>query len=119
MNIKDLLSILLTLVCLFANCVTMYGVFRTKNKDDTEKDVKTETSLATINMKLDELSRNLTDISKKSDTSSANLIEVQKILIQVNSDIDSHSKELKEHAKTLDELSGKLEHLEKEILKYN
>lgn len=119
MSIKDLLSILVPLIGLFANCVTMYGVFRTKNKDDTEKDVRTETSLATINMKLDELSRNLTDISKKSDTSSANLIEVQKILIQVNSDIDSHAKELKDHAKMLDALSKKLEHLEKELLKYS
>lgn len=119
MDLKNLLSTLLTLVCLFANFVTMYGVFRTKNKDDTDKDIKTETSLATINMKLDELSRNLSDISKKSDTSSASLIEVQKILIQVNSDIENHTKELKDHAKMLDELSVKLENLEKELLKYS
>lgn len=106
------LSLLCSFVTMIGCIVTIYGVFRTKTKDNTAKELNIEKNFVKINMKLDEFCRNISDLVKKADASATTMSEVQRTLVAVDGRLSNHDHVLDTHEMRLRELEEKFSDME-------
>ena len=92
-----------------ANIVAIYGIFHTRKNEDIKRDMSIEKNFVQVNMKLDEFSRDMSELVRKSESEHIAVSEMQKSFL-------SQSLRLEQQEKTIATLQEKVNLIEDTII---